>query len=203
MHCFVLRKKNKNKRERKTLVDGRPFFFFFNWTEIKIEDSFCSCGHLRQKHRPSWEFYALLLLSFLFPLLSNKATFRIKYIGCLIAAKRMSHCVGPKQGLCSLCIIRRDIERHPLSLGSIHQLPPTALSVAVKCIFNRLNLSPQPPTHTPTPLSGYSYCDFWVKAGLRCFTTFSTVLKKKKEKKTEKSRTKNTANPMLENRPPW
>lgn len=124
-HNALLCAEEKNKREKKqTWLGFFFFFFFFNCSEIKIEDVFWLT--------PAAEAQAFLQVSclafsfFPFSLLSNKATFHIKYIGCLIAAKCISHRVGPRLGLCSLCIIRRDIEppSHPLSLGSIHQHPP-------------------------------------------------------------------------------
>lgn len=116
---------------------------------------------------------------FPFPL-SNKATFHIKYVGCLIGAKCISQRVGPRQGLCSLSIICRDIECHPLPLAP----SAIALHVALKCIFNRY-------------LSTFSLvCLFisWLlkrkKAILRCSTTFSNDFEnffEKYDKKTWKT----------------
>lgn len=133
MHCFVLRRKKKGKK---------LLFFFFHCSEIKIKDVFWLT--------PAAEAQAFLQVSrlafsfFPFSLLSNKATFHIKYIGCLIAAKCISHRVGPRQGLCSLCIIRRDIERYPLSLGSIHQHPPVHFLLQLSAFLT--HCAPPPPT---------------------------------------------------------
>lgn len=173
--CIALCWGEKKREEKQTWL-GFFSFFFFNCSEIKIEDVFWLT--------PAAEAQAFLQVSrlafsfFPFSLLSNKATFHIKHIGCLIAAKCISHRVGPRQGLCSLCIIRLDIESHPLSLGSIHQHPPVHFLLQLSAF-----LTDCPPR--PSLSSGYSYCAFWIKASLRCSTTFSTDFKKNKTRKVE------------------